>query len=304
MPSLASVGRFIAHNPASVAGIGAGLGAAANVGREALSGDPNKNYLGAAARGAAVGGLLGGATGGIGRAARDTMLLRPELTGAKDIAKATAQRMGQGISNFAQRQFHGLTGFGGKNQAYLDRIGMTGSNTALSKNRLVNLRAEDAAKFAPAKTEKIFTDAAEKARGIAEEGVAGDRMRALGMTSAPGSIKAMATNPREASRAIWHQLRSGGKLGIAAGVGLPAVMTGVSLARGDESAQGGQTIGEKVLRGGTNIGGGLLFGGLPMVSNMVAGGLAESAAGHLGRRLTPPRTPPAPMIAEASPRIG
>ena len=304
MPSLASVGRFIAHNPAATAGIGAGLGAAANVGREAVSGDPNKNYLGAALRGGIAGGALGGAAGGIGRAARDTMLLRPELTGTKDIAKATAQRAGRGVSNFAQRQFHGLTGFGGKDPAYLDRIGMAGSNTSLAKNRLHNLRAEDVARVNPTKTEKIFDAASETARGVAEEGVVGDRMRSLGMTSAPGAIKAMATNPREASKAIWNQLRAGGKLGIAAGVGLPTVMTAASLAKGDESAQGGQTIGEKALRGGANIGGGLLFGGLPVVSNMLVGGAAESAAGHLGRRITAPRPLAAPMISDASPRIG
>lgn len=303
MPNLASIGRFIAHNPGTVAGLGAGLGAAAGVGREALGGGDQKNYLGAALRGAAVGGAVGGAAGGLGRAAHDTMLLNPQLRGAGDVAKATAQRMGQGVSNFAQRQFHGLTGFGSKDPAYLDRIGLAGSNTSLARNRRVNLRAENAAKFNPGKAEKIFGEAADTARGIAEEGAVGDRLRALGMTSAPGSIKAMATNPREASKAIWHQLRSGGKLGIAAGVGLPALTTAAEVAKGDESARGGQTVGEKVLRGGASVGGGLLFGGLPIAANMVAGGLTEAAAGAAGRRLTPPKRTPAPMIADAQTRI-
>lgn len=297
MPSLASVGRFIAHNPGTVAGIGAGLGAAANVGREAMSGAPDKNYLGAAARGAVAGGLLGGATGGIARAARDTMLLRPELRGAGDVAKATAQRMGQGVSNFAQRQFHGLTGYGSKDPAYLDRIGLAGSNTSLARNRLGNLRAEDLAKHNPAKAEQIFDEASSAARGIAGEGAIGDRLRGLGMTSAPGSLKAMATNPREASKAIWDQLRAGGKTGVALGVGVPLAASGASIAKGDESATGGQTVGEKVLRAGANVGGGLVFGGLPIVSNMVAGGVTEAAAGRLGRALTP-------RTAEVTPRIG
>lgn len=304
MPSLASVGRFIAHNPGTVAGLGAGLGAAANVGREALSGSPEKHYLGAAVRGAAVGGALGGATGGIARAARDTTLLRPELTGAGDVAKATAQRAGQGLSNFAQRQFHGLTGFGGKDPAYLDRIGLAGSNTSLARNRLGNLRAEDLAKHNPAKAEKIFEEAGATAKGIAQEGEIGDKLRGLGMTSAPGAVKAMATNPREASRAIWDQLRAGGKAGVALGVGVPLATHAASIAKGDESAHGGQTVGEKVLRAGANVGGGLVFGGLPVISNMVAGGLTEAAAGGVGRALTPRRAPVAPVIADAAPRIG
>ncbi len=300
MPSLASVGRFIAHNPSTVAGIGAGLGAAAGVGREALREPGERNYLAAAGRGAVLGGVLGGAGGGLARATHDTMLLRPELRGVGEVAKATASRMGEGASNFAQRQLHGLTGFGSKDPAYLDRIGMAGSQTSMAKNRLLNLRAENLATHSPAKATQIFDEAADHMRGVAQEGAVGDRMRSLGMTSAPGAMKAMATNPRQASKAIWDQLRSGGKAGVALGVGLPAAMTVSSLARGDESATGGQTVGEKVLRGGANIGGGLLFGGLPLVSNMVAGGLTEAAAGRVGRALTPPRA----TIAEAQPRIG
>lgn len=289
MPSLASVGRFIAHNPGTIAGIGAGLGAAAGAGREALKDPGERNYISGIGRGAIAGGLLGGATGGIARAAHDTMLLRPELRGAGNIAKATAQRAGQEASNFAQRQFHGLTGYGSKDQAYLDRIGMAGSSTSMAKNKLLHLRAENMASHSPAKATKILDDAAEQMRGVAQEGVVGDQLRHLGMTSAPGAVKAMATNPREASKAIWNQLRSGGKLGIAAGVGLPVAMTGASIARGDESATGGQTVGEKVLRGGANIGGGLLFGGLPIVANQIAGNLTEAAAGRVGRALMPPQ---------------
>lgn len=316
MPNLATVGRFIAHNPSSIAGIGAGVGAAANVGREALSASPDKNYMGAATRGAVLGGLAGGALGAGGRAARDTMLLRPELRGAGEIAKATVQRAGQGVSNFAQRQLHGLTGYGSGNQAYLDRIGMAGSNTSAAKARLLNLRADDqlAHMRTPgwnrnwASEHNIHNEAVSKIHdnlhgavsGLAQEGEIGDRMRNLGMTSAPGAVKAMVTNPREASKAIWDQLRGGGRLGVAAGVGLPVAMTAASLSKGDESATGGQTMGEKLLRGGANVGGGLLFGGLPMVSNMVAGGLVESAAGRAGRALTPPR----PTIADAQTRIG
>lgn len=316
MPSLANVGRFIAHNPGTVAGIGAGVGAAANVGREAMSGNPNKNYLSAATHGALAGGLAGGAVGGIARAGRDTMLLRPELSGAGAIAKATAQRAGQGASNFVQRQVHGLTGFGGKDQAYLDRIGMAGSNTSASKARLANLRAEDQLShlgkpgWGPswmkdhnahnAAAANINTALHKEVSGLAAEGEIGDKMRSLGMTSAPGAMKAMVTNPRESSKVIWDQLRAGGKMGVGLGVGVPLATSAASIARGDESAHGGQTVGEKVLRAGANVGGGLAFGGLPVVSNMIAGGLTEAAAGRVGRALSPRPT----TIADAAPRIG
>ena len=135
MPLLSDAARFIATRPGQTAAIGAGLGAAANVGREALRADDGqpKNYLGKAIRGAQVGGAVGGALGFGGRAMRDTLLLNPSLRGqgAGEIAKATAQRAGTGISNMVQRQFHGLTGYGSGNKEYLNRIGIMGAHCAM-----------------------------------------------------------------------------------------------------------------------------------------------------------------------------
>lgn len=300
MPNFAAIGNAIAHNPLATAGVGAGLGMAAGLGREALSNNPNKNYLGAGLQGAAMGGLLGGAGAGIAHAARDTMLLRPELKGVGQVAMGTAQHIGQGVSNFAQRQFHGLTGYGAKDTAYLDRIGISGSGTAQAQNRLVNMRAENLAKHNPAQTESIFAKAHDAAVANAHEGAMGDRYRALGMTSVPGTLRSAATNPRETAKMVWDQARSGGSLGLAMNVGLPAVAAAPSLMRGDESASGGQTMGEKVMRAGSSVGAGFLFGGVPLAAGNIAGSVAEGIGARMGRAITPPK----PQLAGAAPQIG
>ncbi len=317
MPNLlADAGRFIARSPGAVAGIGAGLGAAAGVGREALRPqDQPKNYLGAGIRGAVLGGAAGGALGGIGHTARDTMLLRPELQGAGDIAKATAGRMGQGVSNFAQRQFHGLTGYGTKDPAYLDRIGMGGAQHAADKMKLVNLRAEKdlghtleglggikdpLERGAHQTLAELAThkNLAAQAAATHAEGAAAQGFRDLGMTSVPGALKGAVTNPREASKAIWKQLRSGGSLGLAAGVGIPGAIAANDLRKGDESAVGGRTVGQKVLRHGANIGSGMLLAGVPMFPGAVAGGLAEAGGKRLGDMISPAK--PVQVVAPAA----
>lgn len=315
MPGLlATAGRYIAHNPLTVAGIGAGLGAAGNVAREALSGKSEKNYLGAGIQGAAVGGLAGAGVGGIGRAARDVQLLHPEISGAKDLAVGTAKHLGEGISNFAQRQVHGLTGYGSKDKAYLDRIGIAGHAEAGREARLMNLRAGDEMKsmwdrgmaqhtkqtaagdtFGAAQTHldllknqhQMETGLEKGVSAVHDAGSAGQRFQDLGMTSIPGAIKGMAQNPGEASKAIWNQLRAGGTAGAALGVGVPTAIAARDISRGDESAHGGRTVGQKVLSAGANMGGGLLFSGVPVVPQMVAGGLADNAANRLGRALAP-----------------
>lgn len=311
MPSfLANAGRFIAHRPGAMAGIGAGLGAAAGVGREALrKGDEPKNYLGAGLRGAALGGIAGGVTSGLGHAAHDTMLLNPHLSGPVDVAKETAKRMGQGVSNFAQRQFHGLTGYGSKDKAYLDRIGMMGEHAAGQKAKLLNLRMEDELSHHLKGVKEIkdpldrlhgYTEHLQKQRSMGDaltkqvsalqsEGQAAQHLRDLGMTSVPGAVKGMVTNPREASKALWQHMRQGGALGVAAGTVIPGAIAARDLSRGDESAMGGRTMGEKALRAGATIGGGMLLGGVPMLPGAIAGGVAESAAGRLGRVITKPK---------------
>lgn len=273
-----TVGRFIANSPGAVTAAGAGLGAAAGMGAEALRGSPDKNYLAAGLRGAAVGGLAGGGTAVVGRVARDAMLMNPALSGAGNIAKATASRMAAGVENFGRRQLHGLTGHGSGDAAYLDRIGVMGTGPAHAKAELMSRRGVDSG--------TPFSQASHQA--LKDEGAIGQRFRDLGMTSVPGAVKGLATNPREAAGAIWNQIRGGGALGIA-GAALPVVGAGADLARGDESAVGGRTLGQKALSAGGNIGTGLLFSGLPMVSQAVAGGATDVVTGRLGRRFLAPQ---------------
>lgn len=320
MPLLSDAARFIATRPGATALAGAGLGAAANVGREALRADDGrpKNYVGSAIRGAQVGGIAGGALGLGGRAVRDTMLLNPQLSGAGDIAKATAKRVGTGISNMAQRQFHGLTGYGSGDRAYLNRIGMMGNQAAAEEAKLLSARAQDDIKHLWKKNvEKLplnaplgqeyevlgkTMQAEDKLRsslqgslaGLQSQAALGERAMDLGMTSAPGSVKALVTNPREAAKAIWQQQTAGGNWGKGiAGFGLGmSIYGGVQdLRRGDESAYGGRTVGEKAMRTGAGITGNLLFGGLPLGAMQVATPLAEAGAGRLGRLITRPRQP-------------
>ena len=306
MGFLDSAGRFIAHNGAAVTGIGAGLGAAAGVGREMMKAPEERSYLGGALRGAAVGGIAGGATHLGGSAMRNTMLLRPELQGAGSIAKATAGRVGTDASNMMQRQFHGLTGYGTKDHAYLDRIGVAGTHSADKSIDLAHRRFMDAMSaggYARSKPNVVrdylglnsdpVASAHEAEHGMREAGAAAQRLRDLGMSSAPGSVKAMVTNPREASKALWNQMAGSGGAPAAAmavgGTALPAVLGARDIARGDESATGGQTVGEKVMRTGAQVGTGALFAGLPMGAMSAAGMGVENLAARLGRRITPPK---------------
>lgn len=302
MPGLADVGRFIAKNPGTVTGIGAGLGAIAGAGREALRPDGQRNYLSGAVRGAVGGGMLGAGTAGIAHAARDTQLLRPGLSGL-GLAKGTAEHIGEGVSNFAQRQFHGLTGYGAKDTAYLDRIGIQGSGTSAQKARLLGARAQDDLAHLPqgasfkdwvareGGTAKIHDELHKHVNSLAQEGEVGDRLRNLGMTNAPGAMKAMVTNPREAAKAVWDQFRGGGgpmgTANAALAIGAPAALAAHNMAKGDESAQGGQSMQEKALRGAMGVGTGVMFGGMPLVAGNIASAAGDYAAHHLGKAIAP-----------------
>jgi hypothetical protein len=268
---LNTAGRFIAQNRGATAAIGAGLGTAAGVAREAVRAPEERNYLGGAITGAMRGGVAGAGVGMLGRAARDTMLLNPQMTGALNIAKGTAARAGQGVSNLVQRQVHGLTGYGANDAKYLDRIGIAGSGTSARNARLDMVRAMDMAKYNPAKAQKYIEGASQSAAAHHAEGQLGDRFRELGMTHAPGAVKAFARDPRAASKAVWDQMRSGGAFGTFMSVGAPVGISAMDLRRGDESATGGLSMREKSVRAAANVGGGFMFSGLPMLSQNLVG---------------------------------
>lgn len=311
---LENAGRFIAR-PGRSALIGAGTGAALGMGREALrSGDDTpRSYLGAGLRGAAIGGAAGGAIGGIGRAAHTTMLQNPALKGFGDIAGATAKNIGQDASNFAQRQFHGMTGYGGKDLKYLDRIGIAGEATAAKKMDIAGLHARDATALSARKMEGITdpvaraaaeanhdkvrrgiaTDLTGQFKGFKEEGALGQKFQNLGMTSMPGSMKAVVTNPREASKLLWEQMKGNGEgtmgkvmgvAGVVGGVGLPVAFAAHDLSKGDESATGGRNIKQKLLNAGVNTGVGLATGGVGLIPQMAGGMAIDKATDMMGRK--------------------
>lgn len=301
---LSSAGRLIAHNPWAVTGIGAGLGAAAGAGREAFRAPEERNYLRGALRGGAAGLGAGAVVGHGGAAMRNTMLLRPELSGFGNIAKATGQRIGTDASHMAQRQFHGLTGYGGRDAAYLDRIGIAGTHTARQEADLARKQFMDRVPRGGHSHEDILAHT-QHLQGIREQGAVAQKFRDLGMTSLPGAAKAVVTNPREASKAIWNQMTGGGgtlgKVIGVTGVAMPAALGARDIARGDESATGGRTVGEKVLGTAADVGTGLLTAGMPLGAGAIAGGLIGRGASRVGRMITPPKPLAAGAVTPGSP---
>jgi hypothetical protein len=245
------------------------------------------------------------------------MLRNPQLRGAGEVATATGKHIGQEASNFAQRQFHGLTGYGGKDLKYLDRIGIAGEHSAAEKAKVLGLHAEDKLRH-HARTVAGMNDPYAQAHGIVEhsrlqksvgdelvsnvknvheEGALGQRFQNLGMTSMPGSVKAVVTNPRESSKLIWDQMRGGGgglsgpggsrvgaMAGIGLGVGLPVAFAAHDISKGDESATGGRNIKQKILNAGVNTGVGLATGGVGILPQMVAGMGIDKATDWVGRK--------------------
>lgn len=307
---LESAGRAIAR-PGRSALIGAGAGAALNMGREAFrSGDDSpRNYVGAGVSGALVGAAAGGAVGGLGKAVHNTMLLNPALrgAGAGEIAAASARHIGSGASDFAQRQFHGLTGYGGKDLPYLDRIGIHGVHAGEQEAALEKLRHADILDFKnrkamqiadPAKRDLVLQQNKVKAdevlkgkvEGARSSGELNQKFQELGMTSMPGSLKAVVTNPREASKVLWKQMTGGGgpsgmAMGLGFGLGVPAAFAINDIRKGDESATGGKTVGQKLLGAGVNTGVGIATGGVGLIPQFIAGTAIDKTTDTLGREL-------------------
>lgn len=113
---------------------------------------------------------------------------------------------------------------------------------------------------------------AERARGAAQD------VEDRGMTSLPGSFRAMKKDPLGAVRAgAMNQWRGSSKAEKALLVGLPAAQLGMAVAGHDEDK--GERIGENV--GG--LLGGAAFGGAPLMGQLAGGigaGLAGKAIGH------------------------
>ncbi len=279
--------RFLSKSPARTAVIGAGVGAAANALR-AEDGDRS----GAAFRGALTGAALGGAAGGIGRGVRDYKLLNPKAKGMKAVTGA-AGHLGTGIANFGKRQVYGLTGIGDPN-----KMRMAGNATAKADAKLLGLRAKDEIKHAPRSAHAgIRKSLAEEQKSVLSEGRRSQALQDAGVTSLPGTIKGL-WNKKTRGKTLrgMGKAFADGPGGIGMSVGVPALMYAPEIARGDESAQGGYSMGQKVYRAGRSIAVGGALGGMPLIPQMVAGTALDMGAEAVENKVMRRRNP-APHLA-------
>lgn len=264
---------------------GAGLGAGAGIGgafgalhggahgwRDARAegegvGGAALHALGGAARegltGAAIGGV-GGALAGAGGA-----LARPEL--AARAAEAIEQGPGAigSFGRFGQRQVHALTGW--KPEGGLEAI----RGGAWDQRRNAGL-AQEALHGARAGGDEVAIGrAAEHAQRAYRARDAAQAVEDRGMTSLPGSLRAMGKDPVGALRAgAMQQWHGSSKAEKALLVGLPAAQL-ASASMGGEKDKG-ERVGESV--GG--LLGGAAFGGAPLAGQLV-GGIGAGMVGKL-----------------------
>lgn len=283
---LGSAGHYLRQSPLRTALMGAGAGAA---GGAALN---SEDRMSGALYGAALGGAVGGAGSGVARVARDTELLAGRKLTAKELASGTAKRISEGAKALVKRQVHGLTG------AYADpaKSRIRSSVEAARRKELLEARLLDDLAHAknPAHAEKIKAKAEKARKSLAEWGAAGDRALKSGITSLPGVAKGLAKSKtrKETLGAIKDEMIGGPGSGglaragmIGVGIGLPGAAGVADIAKGDESAQGGRTVGQKAMNLATNLGVGTLTIGLPIGSQMIA----STGADILGQKLVSPR---------------
>jgi hypothetical protein len=266
------------------AALGAGVGAIAGGLRSPQEGGSRlRGALGGAARGAVV----GAAAGGLGRGYQDTRLLNPGMSAVGAVG-GTAKRMGQGISNFGKRQVYGVTGRGDPNA-----IGMAGNATSGRKIDLLERRRDHALRGSPSKDHMAIRQKAEATiAGERRSGVASQELQDAGVTSIPGIAKGLMSKDKRglALRAMGKSLTAGPG-GLAMGLGVPVAMSAPSLAKGDESATGGLTTGQKVRNLGLNVASGAALGGLPIVSQAVMGTGIDAVLSRIGKRRADPKAP-------------
>lgn len=281
--SLATAARFLATSPMRTAAIGAGIGAAARGMQAPTDGRTRiQNMMSGAWRG----GVAGGAVGLAGRGMLDTRLLHkgPQPLSAVGTVTGTLRRAGQGLSNFGKRQIHGVTGHFDPNE-----IGMSGVEASRQKARLLELRARDQIAHAPAARHAALREAADKEIGAEmKSGWQSQELMDAGITNLRGIGRGLMTPGRRlaTAKAMGKSLVHGPG-GPMATMGLPALMSAPSLAKGDESATGGQTVGQKLRGLGMGLATGAAFGGMPVLPGMAAGIGTEAVLSRLRRRPQP-----------------
>jgi hypothetical protein len=191
-------------------------------------------------------------------------------------------RGARGIGNFAKRQVHGLTGAFNH-----DAIGMAGNATSAKKVQLLGVRhADELAHAAPAAQGALGARHAATVKGELAHGARAQSLADAGVTNLPGMAKALTTPGRRADafRAMGRSI-SDGPGGAKMSLGVPALVYGPELAKGDESARGGMSMGQKARRAAAGTAAGVAFAGMPLVSQGMLSMGAERFATHgLSRR--------------------
>jgi hypothetical protein len=231
----------------------------------------------AAIKGGLRGAVVGGAAGALGRAYRDTRLLNPTLSAGAAVGE-TAKRIGQGIKNFGKRQIHGFTG------AYSDQAGEIGLRSRAAAAKKINLlRKRQADLLSRGElTDKAKKKLVEEAKRLREWGASGDAALKAGITNIPGIIKGLVKRPFSTMKAMGKDMvGKGDAVGTSIALGLPVAIAIPDLARGDESAQGGRSMRQKLVGVGSGLVGGALTSGVPVIPQLVGGVAVDAAASKM-----------------------
>lgn len=276
--------QLVGRSVGALGGAGAGIGGALGALHGAVSGYRDAREHGRSVGGSALGALGGGVRegamgaalgGGAGMlAGGGAALAAPELAARGARAVESAGGPIGALGRFGQRQVHGLTGWTPEEGLSSIRGGAFGARG----------RAEAAHKNMYDVIEKNPNDQKAVGSAIKSYGQEGRAARAAqeledrGMTSIPGTLKAIASDPRGALSAgfkdTWHGAHP---VTRAAMIGLPALDVAKALA-GPEDPHKGRA--ERI--GGTLAGvtTGALLGGAPLAAQ-IAGGLAAMPVGSM-----------------------
>lgn len=290
-PTLGRVGSFL-RQQAGAAGAGMGVGALGGglvgagvqgvrgyqqakeqgaTGREALLEGAAKGLKGAGT-GAAIGAGLGGAAGLAGGSKARELASRA-VQGGNPVAAA---------SRFGQRQLHSVTGYAnastpeGLAQLRSMRAGAYGAKGRADAARQVMRNMRQQGNADPKAVRKAALELQKAQRGLR----AAETAEGMGLTSLPGYLKSLATNPAATLRAgMAEQWHGSGLTGKAMVTGLPAMSVAGELASSTQEGGPG-----KMERAGKAALGSLAYGAAPMpiVGMSALAGGASRLGGLLG----------------------
>jgi hypothetical protein len=124
-----------------------------------------------------------------------------------------------------------------------------------------------------------------------------------GIDNIPGAIGGLLNKDKR--KATWGAMKQHG-MGASTSakmmsVGIPVGMTAMDLSKGDESSQGGRSIGQKMVGGAVDLGTGIATGGMGIVPSMAAFTAASAGADKLMGVKGAPKAEEAPKAAPAVP---